>query len=218
MRAAIFDLDGTLADTLPGITEATRRLLEDEGLAPLPADVLRGFVGLGERVFLGHVMAARGLPSDPDSVARLREAFMVHYVACGGHGALYPGVLAALDALAGSGWALGLCTNKPEAAARPVLAATGLAGRFGAEVFGDTLPERKPSPAPLALARGRLGAHRAVYVGDSEVDAATARAAGLPFALFLGGYHKDPEQGLAPDLAFADWNAVPALLDALLAG
>ena len=127
--------------------------------------------------------------------------------------------LSALDALAAAGWRLGVCTNKPTRLAAKLLDALGLGRRFGgAVVGGDAAPERKPHPAPLLLALDRLGvpATAAVFVGDSETDVLTARAAGVPVALVRGGYTAAPVEALGADAIVDDLAALPALLESLL--
>ncbi len=97
---------------------------------------------------------------------------------------------------------MGICTNKPEGPARHVLADLGLAPFFATVVGGDRLPVVKPDPAPLRLCAAEMGAARFVFVGDSEVDAETARAAGVPFLLYTEGYRKGPVESLPHAAAF----------------
>jgi phosphoglycolate phosphatase len=85
-------------------------------------------------------------------------------------------------------------------------------------IGGDSLPVMKPDPAPLLAVLAQMGGGAAVYVGDSEVDAATARAAGLPFALFTEGYRRSPLDQIPHDAAFSDFAALPDLAVALLRG
>jgi phosphoglycolate phosphatase len=115
---------------------------------------------------------------------------------------LYPGVTTMLDTLAQRGHAMGICTNKPEGATRAILRHFGL--HFPVIIGGDTLPQRKPDPTPLHTAHAMLGGGPMIFVGDSEVDAATARAAALPFALFTRGYRSTPIADMPHDLAFDD--------------
>ena len=80
---------------------------------------------------------------------------------------------------------------------------------FSAVVCGDTLPVRKPNPEPLHEAARQLGEPPVIYVGDSEVDAAAAGAAGYPFFLYTEGYRSEPPDKLAHDVAFADFRELP---------
>ncbi|NCU20941.1 HAD family hydrolase, partial [Candidatus Falkowbacteria bacterium] len=127
----------------------------------------------------------------------------------------YPNVRETLDRLAALGHPLAICTNKPLAPTRAVLAHLGLLPLFQVVLGGDSLPVRKPDPAPLFRVLADLGAPRAVYVGDSEVDAATAQAAAMPFALFTEGYRKTPVEALPHDVAFSDFTDLPAIVERL---
>lgn len=208
VRAVIFDLDGTLVDSAPDIHWAVNEVLEMDGLAPLSLETVRGFVGGGVPLLIERVMGACDVPKERfDAYVAV---FMKVYEECpAGLGVHYDGVESALDAL----WPmpLGLCTNKPFGPTRGVLAHFGWTERFGVIVAGDTLPVRKPDPAPLHLAVERIGGG-AVFVGDSEVDAETAARAGVPFLLFTGGYRKAPIEALPHLAAFDHWRDFPALL------
>ena len=212
VRAAIFDLDGTLVDSAPDIHRAVNIVLSGEGLAPLSLEAVRGLVGHGASVLIERVMATSGLPPAPDTHARLYGRLIEVYEDAVHLTHPYPGAVAALEALAAGGWRLGLCTNKPERPARALLAHLDLARFFPVVVGGDSLAERKPHPAPLLQVVAGLGAGAAVFVGDSEVDAETAAAAGLPFALFTEGYRKAPVAALPHAFAFDDWSRLPGWL------
>ena len=110
-----------------------------------------------------------------------------------------------------SGIALGLCTNKPEAATGVLLEKFDLTTFFGSIVGGDRLPSRKPDPAMLHLVMKELASERCLFVGDSEVDVATAKAAGLPIALFTQGYRQTPVAELAPDFDFDNFESLPVI-------
>lgn len=211
----VFDLDGTLIDSLPGIAGSANALLGEQGLAALPRNVVAGFVGLGEQVFLDRLIAATDL--DPRQRPALMERFIHHYMAAARGTRLFDGVAEMLDTLAGAGVAMGLCTNKPAAPLAPVLQETGLAHRFGVVVAGDTLPQRKPDPAPLLHAFEVLGQGPGLYVGDSEVDAETARRAGMAFALYTGGIRQTPVADIPHQAAFDDFSNVPVILARLCA-
>ncbi|MDT8344365.1 MAG: phosphoglycolate phosphatase [Thermohalobaculum sp.] len=217
-RAVVFDLDGTLVDSAPDIHAAANVMLAALGRAPLDLGRVTSFVGNGVAKLVERCLDATGgadAALGAHAFGIFREAY---HAAPASLTRPYPGVEAALDALAGAGCRLGLCTNKPEGPTRQVLDALGLARHFGAVVGGDTLAVMKPDPAPLRLCLDRLGAGPALYVGDSETDAATARAAGLPFALFTRGYRKSPVESFEAVLAFDDFAAlVPFALDTMRA-
>jgi phosphoglycolate phosphatase len=111
--------------------------------------------------------------------------------------------------------AIGLCTNKPGAPTQKLVKAFGWTAFFGAVIAGDQLTERKPHPLPLLTAVEQLGAQSAVYIGDSEVDAATAAAAKIPFALYADGYRKTPIADIAADAVFTNHAELPAIIDQL---
>jgi phosphoglycolate phosphatase len=214
VRAVVFDLDGTLVHSAPDLHAAANRMLEEIGEAPLTLAEVTSFVGNGIPVLVDRVMAARGLA--PDRHAGLLARYMAHYRADPATLAtLMPGVRAALDAMAAAGVPMAICTNKPEAPTRDMLATLGIAGAFDAVVGGDTLPVKKPDPGPLLRAAGMLAQDFTLFVGDSEVDAETARRAGMAFALYTGGYRNAPAESLPQDARFDDFAALPGLLDRL---
>lgn len=209
--AFLFDLDGTLADTLPDIAASANHVRTQHGLAPLPLAAVRTFVGDGARALLARALA-EVLPAADGDRAALLDAAMSRYTAhhatqCTEHARLMPGVPLHLDRLLAAGHALAVVTNKPERFARRVLAHLGIADLFGAIVGGDTLSERKPSPAPLLAALRILGAPvlGATMVGDGLADLRAGRAAGLSTIACLYGYG-DPAalRAYGPD---ACWSA-----------
>jgi phosphoglycolate phosphatase len=210
--ALIFDLDGTLIHSAPDIHAAANAVAVPQGIAPYTLDEITGFIGSGVAVLIARMLRARGLPEAGELHARMAADFAARYEGATGLTRPYPGVTAALAALAAAGHRMALCTNKPVDPARAVLAHLGMAAHFPVLVGGDSLPVRKPDPAPLQAAVAALGAARAVFVGDSEVDAETAARAGLPFLLFTEGYRRTPVADLPHAAAFADWAAFPELV------
>ena len=213
MTAIIFDLDGTLIDSAPDIHAAVARTLAEEGQPPPDFVTVRGFIGNGVPILIDRVMAARQEPADAGRRADLIARFLRHYEAASADlTTVYPGVRDALTALRAAGHPIGLCTNKPQGAACDVLAAFDLLVFFEVIIGGDSLPERKPHPAPLMATLRALGQTRALFVGDSEVDAETAVAAKVPFLLYTEGYRKTPVDALAHRAAFADFRDLPGLV------
>jgi phosphoglycolate phosphatase len=200
----VFDLDGTLVDTAPDLCAAMNAVLALHDRPPVPLAEVRNMVGRGARKLIERGMAYTGAPVDEDELDRLFHAFLDHY---GEHIADESSAFAAapetLAALRAQGHALGICTNKPEGLSRALLEALGLMPLFGAVLGADTLPVRKPDPRHLLETIARLGGdpRRAVMIGDSEVDAETARAAGIPLVIFTFGYTAlDPREFGADEL------------------
>lgn len=211
MHAILFDLDGTLIDSAPDIHAAVNAMLAEEGRAPLSLPEVIAFIGNGLPRLVELVIAARDL--DRADHQTLTAQVLEYYNAMG-HSLtrLYPGVRPALEALRARGHWLGLCTNKPEAPARHILDQFDLAPFFSGVIGGDSLPQRKPDPAPLQALIDQAGAS-AIYVGDSEVDAQTAQRAGVPFLLFTEGYRKGPVEALPHHARFAQFDALTGLID-----
>lgn len=216
MSAVIFDLDGTLVESAPAIRDIVNRLMDEIGLARLDVAEVRSYVGNGAAVLLERALAARDASCTGERFAGHLERLLVFFdEAPAAANAPMPGVDDALRSLHAAGVRLGVCTNKPEAPTRQVLEVHGWDKLFGAVVAGDTLAQRKPDPAPLHEVARRLAAQPVFYVGDSDVDAATAAAAEIPFLLYTEGYRKAAIEALPHTVAFADFGALPGLLETL---
>lgn len=213
MLPVVFDLDGTLIDSLPDIAAAVNVLLAEEGLPPLEVPRVAGFIGHGVQVLMQRLIAATEL--DAGDHDRLLARFIPIYEEAARETRLMPGAAAALDVLRARGVPLGLCTNKPRAPLLPTLAAAGLEGAFDIVLAGDDLAFRKPDPRTLLHVVQALGAESCVYVGDSPVDAETARAAGVPFALYTEGIRVVPVAEIPHDRAFSDFSELAGVYDAL---
>ncbi len=178
----IFDLDGTLADTVPDIATSMAHAMSSTGLPPATDKQVRRAVGAGVTVLVERLVR------DASKRAAVLKAFLAHYA---DHlvdaTTLYPGVPETLDALAPL--PMSIVTNKPEGLSRTIVAKLGIARHFRAIVGGDSLPMKKPDPLALAPALSALGGSRPLLVGDSGIDLATARAAGIAFVAVTYGYH-----------------------------
>jgi phosphoglycolate phosphatase len=211
-RTIVFDLDGTLADTAPDLTDALNHALGHLGRPPVPAGEVRAMVGHGARALLRKGLDATG-GGDEAMVEAGFPVFLGWYEAhVADRSRPFPGTEAALDALAADGVALAICTNKLEGLARRFVSAIGWDGRFAAIVGGDTLPVRKPDPAPLLAAIGQAGGGPAAFVGDSITDTDTARAAGVPCVALSFGFSDRPPVELGADRLIDHWDElIPAL-------
>ncbi len=201
--AVVFDLDGTLIDSLPTIAKAGNAVLADVNLQELDIDVYRGFVGLGEQVFIDRLIAATTLSVTDRPV--VMEHFIKRYKEASSQTDLFHGVEKAMSDLKAMQVPIGLCTNKPQAALSVVLDTLNWQDMFGSVIAGDTLAVRKPHPEPLQKAFQDLGSTTGIYVGDSETDAETAKRAGVPFVLFTKGIRVSPIEDIPHDVAFDDF-------------
>ena len=211
--ALIFDLDGTLIDSAPDIHAAINMLFSRHDMPTFTYDQVRGFVGNGVGILLERCLKALDLPHDDKLHADLMVEFIDIYETAHDLTTLYPGVAAALLEL--SVHPMAICTNKPEGPTVAVLNHFGLSHHFPVIIGGDTLPQRKPDPAPLLAAIKQLGQTNLLFIGDSEVDAETAARAQVPFVLYSGGYRKAAPETLGATAIFDDWAAFPALVKTL---
>jgi phosphoglycolate phosphatase len=205
VRAVLFDLDGTLLDTVPDLHAAVCSMLQDLGRPALPEESIRSYVGRGvanlvKRSLADSLDAAEdGSPAPADALA----SFRMHYARENGRRAqLFPGVIEGLQAIRGLGLQMAVITNKPQAFTRPLLEMTGLAEYFSVVVSGDSLPKHKPDPMALLWTCGRLGVSPldALFIGDSVNDFLAARAACCPVFLLPYGYNEGRDvQELACD-------------------
>lgn len=210
--ALVFDLDGTLIDSAPDIHATANKVFVPQGFSPVAFEVVRGFIGNGVGVLVSRLLQHHAHPGDGPIHSKIVAEFLAIYEHAFDLTTLYPGVDQALAVLAKAGHPMGICTNKPAIPARAALRHFGLDQYMEVVIGGDSLATRKPHPAPLQAALGALGAKAAIFVGDSEVDAETARAANLPFALYTEGYRKAEAQSLGAKLVFSDFAVLPGLV------
>jgi phosphoglycolate phosphatase len=212
IRGVLFDLDGTLLDTAPDLIRVLNQVRVEQGKEPVAYDLARTQVSHGSSGLIR--LGFPELTGDPLEKLRLRllELYSAQLAV---DTALFEGCEAVLAALQERRLAWGIVTNKPGFLTVPLLATLGLDARAGCVVSGDTLPQRKPHPAPLLLAASQLALPPAscLYVGDAERDVQSARAAGMPVLVARYGYlgpQDDPDSWL-PDahidtpLQIIDW-------------
>ncbi|MDA8247929.1 MAG: HAD hydrolase-like protein [Rhodospirillales bacterium] len=186
-RTLLIDLDGTLVDSVPDLAASLNRLMAARGLPPFSAAEVARMVGDGVRALLERAFAARGGAPGADDLADYMADYAVHLADATRP---YPGAAAALGRLRGAGWTVAVCTNKPEALARDVLARTGLLPLVGAIGGGDSFAVRKPNPSHLLATLARAGgtADAAVMAGDHRNDVLAAHGAGIPAVFAAWGY------------------------------
>jgi len=194
---ALFDLDGTLVDSAPDLAAAVDQMLEHLGRSPVGIDQVRDWVGNGASVLVRRALAGRSdwEPAEPKDDALFNDALAIFFHAYGQingrHAVVYDGVEACLEKLQQHGCKLAVVTNKPEQFVAPLLEQMGLDHWFDLSIGGDTLPVKKPDPAPLLHAMESLGGTRGttVMVGDSAADVDAALAAGVPCVAVRYGYN-----------------------------
>ncbi|WP_406736570.1 phosphoglycolate phosphatase [Thioclava sp. GXIMD4215] len=207
--SVIFDLDGTLVESAAAIRLALNQALAAQHLPELPVATVRGFIGHGVPHLMNCVADHLEIPRSSSKLSQLFHAFSAQYEVQREGNTLFEGARSALQALRLQGVALGLCTNKPMQPAKTVLQYLNIEEFFDYIIAGDSLSVRKPDPQMLLVARAALSAEHCLYVGDSEVDAETAHAAGVPFLLFTRGYRKSTIDSLAPWASFDDFAQFP---------
>jgi phosphoglycolate phosphatase len=200
---APFDLDGTLCDTKADIVAATNRMREGFGLAPLTADEVQRLIGQGTRALVERAL-------DPERRALAEEGerrLLAHYEEhCLDRTRPYPGLVDLVDRLSPLGVRFAVVTNKLHRLSAKILEGTGLAPRLTAIVGGDTFTKKKPDPRGVEHVIASVGCRRdeALMIGDSPIDVATARAAGIAVCGVLWGFDVENLRLSSPDFLVRD--------------
>jgi phosphoglycolate phosphatase len=212
----VLDLDGTLVDTVPDIAAALNRLMAQRGLPLFSRPETAAMVGDGVAKLVERAFAARGVAQDAAALHDFSRDYTAHVAA---DSVLYPGVGEVLQSLDRDGWRLAVCTNKPEAAARALLEALGVAPLIAAVGGGDSFPVRKPDPEHVRATLRQAGgeATSAVMLGDHANDVAAAAGVGMPCIFAAWGYGPLAMAEGAAAVA-SDMTAVPAIARRLLEG
>ena len=213
IRAVMIDLDGTLLDTIPDLAAAANATLAEIGRPALGIDTIKSFVGKGipnlvKRCLTGTLYAEIE-PSEAE-LARALPIFMRHYAAVNGRDTrIYPGVREGIEEFQRLGLRLACVTNKAAAFTEPLLGTVGFRHYFDIVVSGDTLPYKKPHPAPLLHICATLGVPpaQALLIGDSLNDVEAARGAGCPVFCVDYGYNE------GADVHELDCDAIVSALD-----
>lgn len=218
MRTVVFDLDGTLADTSADLLAAANACFRDLGHGDLltAADSLTAFHGGRAMLRLGF--SRLGAVSEAMVDAQYPRLLAAYADGIDTHTRLYPGAVAAVETLRARGFATTICTNKPEGLAQTLLDRLRVRGLFDVLIGADTLPVRKPDPAPFAAAvTGAGGAvARSMLVGDTDTDRRTARAAGVPCALVTFGPEGRSIARLDPEALLDHFDDLPDLAERLV--
>jgi phosphoglycolate phosphatase len=204
----LIDVDGTLVDSVPDLAYCVDVMMERLGRPPYGEAAVRNWVGNGverlvRRALVGQLI---GEPSEAD-FARAYPIFLDLYAEnTSKRSVLYPGVREGMDWMAAAGYRLGCVTNKAAQFTLPLLTDLGVIDRFGIVVSGDTLPQKKPDPAPLLHAAAHFGVDptQSLMVGDSVSDVKAARAAGFQIICMSYGYNHGEDIRLAKPDAVID--------------
>jgi phosphoglycolate phosphatase len=217
-RAVLFDLDGTLIDSVPDIRAAVNELLARRDLDPLTLEQVKSMIGNGVQKLVERAFAATTASL---STAELQDEYMamldIYAKHLTGLTTLMPGARGALEALHGEGVRLGLVTNKPQRFIETILDHFRLAHFFGVVIGGDAGVAKKPAPDMLIAALEEFGAKPwdAVMVGDSVSDVKAARAAGTSAIIVRGGYTVVPAEKLGADVVIDSFRQLVGVLPTL---
>ena len=216
-QAVLFDLDGTLLDTVPDLAFCSNAMLRELGLPELDEASIASFVGRGIAVLVERCLKAGGRPvPTPGEADAARVIFERWYgQESGRRSKPFPGVEPALRMLYDVGLPMGVVTNKAARFTLDLVRTMGWEPYFGVVVSGDTLPVRKPDPAPVLHACDRLGAmpRDTLMIGDSRHDVEAAVRAGCTAWCVPYGYNEgEPVDGLACERIVADLEVAAQLV------
>jgi phosphoglycolate phosphatase len=211
--SVVFDLDGTLIDSLPDVLASLNLLLEEDRRRPLKLGELRNLVGRGVNPMVEDAYRLTG--QSLSSFLQLENAvcrYIEHYKANPvGHTVVFPNVMNTLTVLKEKGICMGVCTNKPFEMTLLVLEGLRIKSFFAGVTGGDNLPYNKPDPRHIlkTLELMKSDASNAVMVGDSWVDVKAARNAEIPVVAVSYGYNSDPDESLNADIEIKDMALLP---------
>lgn len=214
MALVMFDLDGTLLDTAGEIADATNRTLADYHHRPVSTDQVRDWIGHGTGWLMRTAWTHVAGEPRPDEWPDVMEIFIGHYFDCAGSNSRpYPGVISALMECQRLGIRRAVVTNKETRFTQRILERHGLTALFDVVISGDTYPVKKPDPTVIynCLTAFGMQAGEALFVGDSSIDVATAKAAGVVCWAVPYGYNMgQPIEASEPDRIIPSLEAVPS--------
>ncbi|PQA89649.1 HAD-IA family hydrolase [Hyphococcus luteus] len=216
--ALIFDLDGTLVDTVEDLSASMNHVLAAAGLAPVPTGEVRHLVGHGARRMLmrGFLLSAGREAQEgelDDAMTRFLDFYGENIAV---HSRPFDHVIEMTEGFLARGARAAICTNKREAMARRLIETLGVAPLFDAIVGADTAEAAKPDPAPVRLCLQEIGAARAAFIGDSDTDIRAAGAAGLP--CFVADFGYGPVTLADRAAVFSSYREAAPLIEAALKG
>ncbi|WP_068637422.1 HAD-IA family hydrolase [Thauera butanivorans] len=215
IRALIFDLDGTLVDTIGGIAKAINCALVRHSLAPLTISEIADRVGEGGTALVEYALKKARREVDSERAAQLQESYFQAYLSAPIHETrVFPGVIPMLEYAKARDLDLAICTNKAGVLAKAVLDGLDLTRYFRFLVYGDSLPHRKPHPGPIEWIVGRLGLppDACVMIGDTENDVCAARNSGVRSVFVSFGYSRLESLSSQPDWVINDFDRLEPIL------
>ncbi|WP_457597168.1 phosphoglycolate phosphatase [Hydrogenimonas sp.] len=219
-RAILFDLDGTLIDSVPDLAAALADTMRALGREPCDEARVREWVGNGARVLVKRALCG-GMEIDESACAGIFDDALATFMRAYEKRMcektrLYPEVATTLSRLREKGAKMAVVTNKPGPFVAPILRHLGIEGHFDLIVGGEDLPRKKPDPMPLLHACEKLGVQpsEAVMVGDSRNDIEAAKRAGMPAVAVRYGYnHGEPVEALFPERVIDRFGELPDILE-----
>jgi len=218
----VFDLDGTLIDSLPDVLASLNMMLSEEKRRPLRQEELRGLIGRGVNPMIedAYSMTGKAIAS-PIKLESAVTSYLEYYKANPvKHTSLFPNVRDTLNNLKKDGFCMGICTNKPYEITLLTLEGLEIDVFFKGVTGGDNLPFNKPDPRHIltTLELMKSETHRAVMVGDSLVDTKAGHNAGLPVIAVNYGYSSEPQESFGATSMIEDFALLPqaiAMLNSL---
>lgn len=209
----IFDLDGTLIDSVPDLAAAIDKTLAHFSKPPAGVDHVRTWIGNGSMKLVARAIEWAGL--DNDKLNDAHEVFLREYADCHDGTVAYNGVSEGLERLISCGFEIAICTNKPSQFLPKILQKMGREDKFSCVIGGDSLPIKKPDPAPLLHICEKLGVNpsQAIMVGDSKNDILAGKSAGMTtLALSYGYNYGEPITNHNPDAVFDEFGDLVAFI------
>lgn len=215
----VFDLDGTLVDTAPDLYRTLNHVLGEAGYPAVDSEYIRPVISFGARRMIVEGLTVGDVTLGEEEIDRLFEKFLAYYAAnIAIDSRPYPNLIPVLETAAASGATLAVCTNKREDMSLALLKELDLDHRFAAIIGRDTLDVCKPHPRHLTetIARASGSTDRAIMIGDSPTDVATAKAAEIPVVAVSFGYSEVPPAELGANALIDDYNELMDVLPGLL--